>query len=357
MAFINAEVQRAFFKIVCTRRIKRVMYGATLYHPMSLAILFDRCLNMILCHHPHIWSYGTGNLLVAPNTPAIFTKAEEQAIEWRKESLNKQDEELSQVIGNSFGYFIRYSIECRARIQSGNKLKQRCLHLVQTLIEHTNSVAQFNADKSVTDEILILHQMFAEIFTKVSFDAPIIDLFWEKSVYDMYLQMFKYVDVHVPQLADLILNIKAVSRKGVFRYGKPFIKGCLTDGRKTREIIIECNRRPIVTILREFMLDILEPENFTSTISSLVIPPSFLYADEKTQCVVCLEKKDVLMWPCHISHVSCTECTIELLSLPISCPLCRQSVIYIYGTWYLDNDDNKWLFILQYFWYEWHRRN
>ena len=355
MTFINSEVQLAFFEIICKRRIKRVMYGATLYH---LEMLFDRCLNIILCHHPHIWSYGTGNLLVAPNTPEIITKAVERAIEWRKESLNKQHEDLSQIIGNSFGYFIRYSIECRERIQSGSKLKQRCLHLVQILIEHTNNnlplLPEIDTNKTSKDEVRRVIQIFPKIFAKVSsdLDTPIIDVFWEKLVYDMYLQMFRYVDVPVPPLADLILNINAVSRKGFFRYGKSFIKdGCLTDGKQC-DIIIECNRRPRVTILREFMFDDIE------TISRLVIPPSFLYADEKKECVICLEKKDVLVWPCHTSHVTCTQCTIELVSLAVSCPLCRQSLSFIYGKWYLDNydDDNTWLFVLHNLWYEWHLR-
>jgi len=355
MAFINSEVQRAFFEIICKRRIKRVMYGAKLYH---LEMFFDRCLNIILCHHPHIWSYGTGNLLVAPNIPKIITKASERATEWRKESLNKQYEDLSQVIGNSFGYFIRYSIECRKRIRNVSKLKQRCLDLVQTLIEHTNNrplLPEIDINKS-KDEALRVIEMFPKIFAKATseLDTPIIDVFWEKLVYDMYLQMFRYVDVPVPPLADLILNIKAVCRKGLFRYGNPFIKDFhLTDSIQNREIIIECNRRTRVTILREFMFDDIE------TISRLVIPPSFLYADDKTQCVICLEKKDVLVWPCHTSHVTCTQCTIELLSLQVSCPLCRQSVRFIYGKWYLDNydDDNVWLFVLHHLWYEWHLRN
>jgi hypothetical protein len=329
------------------------MYGATLYHQ---EMLFDRCLNIILCHHPHIWSYGTGNLLVAPNTPEIISKASERATEWRNESLNKQNENLSQVIGNSFGYFIRYSIECRKRIRNVSKLKQRCLDLVQTLIEHTNTLPllpEIDINKASKDEVLRIYQMFPKIFAKVSseLDTPIIDVFWEKLVYDMYLQMFRYVDVPVPQLADLILNIKAVCRKGLFRYGNPFIKAFhLTDSIQTREIIIECNRRPRVTILREFMFDDIE------TISRRVIPPSFLYADDKKECVICLEKKDVLVWPCHTLHVTCTQCTIELLSLPVFCPLCRQSILYIYGKWYLNNDDddNTWLFVLHHLWYEWH---
>jgi hypothetical protein len=179
MAFINSEVQRAFFEIICKRRIKRFMYGAKLYH---LEMLFDRCLNIILCHHPHIWSYGTGNLLVAPNTPAIITKSAERATEWRKESLIKQYEDLSQVIGNSFGYFIRYSIECRKRIRNVSKLKQRCLDLVQTLIEHTNNrplLPEIDINKS-KDEALRIIEMLPKIFAKVSseLDTPIIDVFW-----------------------------------------------------------------------------------------------------------------------------------------------------------------------------------
>jgi len=278
MAFINVKVQRAFFEILSTRREKRYIYGATPYHPTSLRILFDRCLNMISCHHPHIWSYGTGNLLVAPKTSEIISKAEERANEWRNESFNKQN--LRLVIGNSFGFFIRYTLECCERMSIiSNKLKGQGAM--------------------------------------------------------MYLQMFKYVNTLAPQLKDLCLNIKVSYRIGKSRYGDHFIEVFLTNDKLNWQIIKECNQRPHVKILRKFMFD-------TEKIAHLVIPSSLLYCDEKAECVVCLQEKDVLVWPCHTSHVTCTECTVELSSRNVSCPLCRKSIEYRYGKWYLENENSDY---------------
>lgn len=278
MTFINVEVQRTFFEIVCTRRRKRVMYGVTPYQSIILRILFDRCLNIILCHHPHIWSYGTGNLLIAPNIPEIVTKSNERAIEWRLESLLKQEDDLQ--LCNSFGYYIRYSFECRERIS---------IFRNQLNYQHRE-----------------------------------------------HLQMFKYIDSISPRLNDLCVNIKVIDRIGKFRYGEYFTEGYLTNNNTVSEILKECNQTPNIKILREFMLDILDPEFATETIASLVIPNLLLYGDEKSECVVCLQEKDVLIWPCHKLHVTCTECTIELLSCKVSCPLCRQSILYKYGKWHND---------------------
>ena len=279
MTFINVEIQRTFFEIVCTRRGKRVMYGVTPYQSIILRILFDRCLNIISCHHPHIWSYGTGNLLIAPLIPEIVTKAEELAIEWRLESLLKQ-EDYPLLVGNSFGYYIRYSFECRERISIfRNKLNY----------QHGD-----------------------------------------------HLQMFKYIDSISPQLNDLCTNIKVIDRIGKFRYGEYFTEGYLTNNKSVSEILKECNQTPNIKILREFMFDILDPEFATEKIANLVIPPLLLYGDKKSECVVCLQEKDVLIWPCHKLHVTCTECTIELVSWKVSCPLCRQSILYKYGKWNID---------------------
>ena len=279
MTFINVEIQRTFFEIVCIRRGKRVMYGVTPYQSIILRILFDRCLNIISCHHPHIWSYGTGNLLIAPLIPEIVTKAEELAIEWRLESLLKQEDYPLLVVGNSFGYYIRYSFECRERISIfRNKLNY----------QHGD-----------------------------------------------HLQMFKYIDSISPQLNDLCTNIKVIDRIGKFRYSEYFTEGYLTKNKSVSEILKECNQTPNIKILREFMFDILDSEFATEKIANLVIPPLLLYGDEKSECVVCLQEKDVLMWPCHKLHVTCTECTIELVSWKVSCPLCRQSILYKYGKWHI----------------------
>ena len=277
MTFINVEVQHTFFEIVCTRRRKRVMYGVTPYQSIILRILFDRCLNIILCHHPHIWSYGTGNLLIAPNIPDIVTKSNERAIEWRLESLLNQEDDLK--LRNSFGYYIRYSFECRERIS------------------------------------IFRNQLNYQ--------------------YGEHLQMFKYIDSISPRLNDLCVNIKVIDRIGKFRYSEYFTEGYLTKNKSVSEILKECNQTPNIKILRKFMFDILDPEFATETIASLVIPNLLLYGDEKSECVVCLQEKDVLIWPCHKLHVTCTECTIELLSCKVSCPLCRQSILYKYGKWHI----------------------
>ena len=131
MIFINAQVQWTFFQILSTRRRKRVMYGATPPTLRTLEFTFDKCLTMISCHHPLMWSYGTGNLLVAPKTPEIPTPAAERAMEWRIESLNKLrdgDVYVRHVacLSGSFGSLIRYTMECKIRIHAIRNMHVAC---------------------------------------------------------------------------------------------------------------------------------------------------------------------------------------------------------------------------------------
>jgi hypothetical protein len=237
---------------------------------------------MIASHHPHIWSYGTGNLLVAPPllTPETLTKAEERAIEWRSEALKEHYSD--GIVDEGFGYFIRYTLECRERIS-----------------------------------------IFRKEFDRQSGFALI---------------MFEYIDSIAPQLYDLISNIKIVNQKGNIRHGNLFNKGRLTHRQTNGELLKECNHRPNIKVLREFMVNMINEESVTDTISTLIVPSSLLYADNEAECTVCLQEKEVLRWPCHISHVTCTECTIELCSRRVSCPLCRASLEYRYGKWYYKSD-------------------
>jgi len=280
MIFINSDVQTAFFNLLCSRRGKRLGYGAATHTLMWRRAFFDRCIIMIASHHPHIWTYGTGNLLVAPPlpTPETLTKAEERAIEWRLEALREHDSD--GIVDEGFGYFIRYTLECRKRLS---------IYMIRLELQQESAV-----------------------------------------------KMFEYIDRAAPQLNDLISNIENVDRRGKARYGEDkFNEGKLTTGKTDHNIMIECNWRPNIKVLREFMVDIIEPEFVTETISTLVIPTAFVYADTEKKCVVCLEKKDVLMWPCYHSHVTCVECTIELSYVRFSCPICRASVDYKYGKWYM----------------------
>ena len=81
MIFINSTIQTAFFDLLCKRRGKIREYGAITHTTIEKRAQFDRCLIIIASHYPHIWSYGTGNLLIAPPTPETLTKASTRAIE------------------------------------------------------------------------------------------------------------------------------------------------------------------------------------------------------------------------------------------------------------------------------------
>jgi len=114
MIFINSVVQIAFLNILCTRRGKRSKYGAVTHNQIRQKANFDRYIIMISSHHPHIWSYGTGNLLVAPTTPETLTKAAESANEWRSESLKEHDIDgiLDEGFDISFDTLLNVANDC-----------------------------------------------------------------------------------------------------------------------------------------------------------------------------------------------------------------------------------------------------
>ena len=280
MIFINSELQTAFFNLLCKRREKRREYGAITHSTIGKRVNFDRCLIMIASHHPHIWSYGTGNLLVAPPTPETLTEESERAIEWRLESLKEHNRD--GIVDKGFGYYIRYTLECRERM----------------------SIYKNTSDREC----------------------------------GLILKMFEYIDCMAPQLYDLISNIKIVCSRGNVRYGDYKFNQCkLTNDKSNYDIMLESNLRPDIKALREFIVDVIKPESVRETIATLVIPSALLYADKEEECVVCLQEKEVLVWPCNTSHVTCTECTIELCSRRVSCPLCRESFLYHCGKWYSKN--------------------
>lgn len=55
------------------------------------------------------------------------------------------------------------------------------------------------------------------------------------------------------------------------------------------------------------------------------VPVEFILSTQKQECVVCLEEKDVLEWPCHTTHVTCQECVLKIVRFrQVSCPICRK---------------------------------
>ena len=269
MSYINFDVQSAFFKVLQERRKKRILYGAFI-HPTFL--YFDRCLNMIVCHHPDIWSYGTGNFLVSPKLK-IHTKAQSLAYEWRIQAMHQHvfDYSLNNIDDEVFGYFSRFTLEYRDRMR----------------------IFRFEDEQRKT------------------------------LLGDDEIERFNYIESVVHQLEEADLAGKKAKRIGRIRYGSLFDERQMTKNQTNYQIyqkIEESTRMPISRTLRKFIY----PEFFVDTIS---VSEKFVRKNQKAECVVCLEEKNVLEWPCHIMHMTCEECSIKIIATGrISCPLCRKEI-------------------------------
>jgi len=119
-SFINRKIQSLFFESQRLRRCRRESVGIVASEDHCL--MLDKCLNMILCHQPEIWRYGTGILLIASTTPEKLIEASEserRALRYRllakdrHEYLRYNDANDTE----SFGYFVRmtfeYATKCR----------------------------------------------------------------------------------------------------------------------------------------------------------------------------------------------------------------------------------------------------
>ena len=119
--FINRNIQSLFFEAQRQRRCRRECAGVVASE--EHCSMLDKCLNMILCHQPEVWRYGSGILLIASTTPErliISSDAEREALCDRVFARNRH-EYLRYNDANdteSFGYFVRmtfeYTEKCRA---------------------------------------------------------------------------------------------------------------------------------------------------------------------------------------------------------------------------------------------------
>ena len=110
--------------------------------------------------------------------------------------------------------------------------------------------------------------------------------------------------------------IKATEKYGVGAGSSRYITGNNIFYQKIEESM----RMPISRTLRKFIY----PEFFVDTIS---VSEKFVRKNQKAECVVCLEEKNVLEWPCHIMHITCEECSIKIIATGrIFCPLCRKEI-------------------------------
>lgn len=79
----------------------------------------DRCLDMILCHDPDVWSAGTGVLLVAPQAPSECTRSWSAASLERTRAMEQHlyDREFRRLQDGGFGFFVRRTLDYRDRMR------------------------------------------------------------------------------------------------------------------------------------------------------------------------------------------------------------------------------------------------
>jgi hypothetical protein len=269
---------------------------------------------MICCHHPDIWEYGTGNLLVAPKPSIISTHAENRALQWRQEAIDLKNNNIDK----GFGYLARKTLEYR------------------------DSMRMYKYELEATSTVLT----------------------------EEHIERFEYIENICYQIEDLGLKSEKTRQVGIQRHGILFEKDRhLSRHQKDFQIyneIDECiqNPRPVflgiellcyteTEIQRDDILmydDIFYDYNYDNIYNYnddiynydneeisedesdylVIVPAQFILSNRKQECVVCLQEKDVLEWPCHTTHVTCEECVLKIVKLrfirPVSCPICRKNL-------------------------------
>ena len=279
MSYINFNVQCNFFQKLRERRRNREIYGAIIHPCFSSFLFFDPCLDMIACHHPDIWEYGTGNLLVAPK---LCTN---RALEWRQEAIDLKNNNIDK----GFGYLARKTLEYR------------------------DSMRMYKYELEATNTILS----------------------------DEHIERFEYIENLSYQIEDLGLKSEKTRRVGIQRFGILFDKDRdLSRYQNYFQIyneIDECIQNPIPDVFQietQIIEDMYnyDENNYESSEDEsdypVTVPGEFILSNQKQECVVCLEEKDVLEWPCHTTHVTCEECVLKILRFigQVSCPICRKNI-------------------------------
>ena len=126
--FINRNIQSLFFEAQRMRRGRRECVGVVASEDHCSKL--DKCLNMILCHQPEIWRYGTGILLIASTTPErlIFASdSERDALSYRLFARDRHEYSRYNDSNDteSVGYFVRMTFEyiekCRAFLKDNTR--------------------------------------------------------------------------------------------------------------------------------------------------------------------------------------------------------------------------------------------
>ena len=295
MAFVNRNVQQAFFKVLQFRREKRVDYGVEVHQ--TLNEVFDQCLDIISCHDPKIWSRGTGNLLIAPQKQRIQTLSSSRPEDWRYQANQEHFfiDFYENIEEKVFGYFARRTLEYRDRMR----------------------IFQYEAEEES-----------AEIFSEDD------------------MEIFEYVDNMTHQFESLSIQSDLSRRAGIRRYGLLFdndrnASKCYTDYHIFDEIKASIHN-PAIEALRDLLI-YMYPLFFINVDDSETeeYPDYFDDQEEKGEqlinqicecqtaegeCVVCYEEGKVIELKCHASHTLCNSCIYKIISRGALCPICRQDI-------------------------------
>ena len=287
MSFINVEFQSAFFRTIQERREKREIYGAL---TLSSSVLFDRCLDTILCHDPDIWGYGTGNLLVATTIKVKkLLPSELRASKMRYES-NRAHVFEREYGEKGFGHFARLFLEYRERMLSFRENEDE-----RNGVLTDNEIEIFNYSELITRQL--------EVF---SIQA---DYSRRAGIRRHGIKFDEYRHIR-PGISDYQIYDE-IEESGM--YGSPY---------ELREIL--GNLYPELfrnRVARELSFE--SDTDFEVDIESPIIPD---FVQTKAECVVCYEEGDVLVLSCHVSHVMCKICMSKILALNSLCPLCRENI-------------------------------
>lgn len=294
MFFINAETQNMFFEAHRSRREKRNLLPieASDDHREKL----DKCLDIIVCHDTDIWSQGTGILLVAPKTLKITRESEKRAASMKLDAKNEHCyyKYSRSFEDESFGYFVRFSIEIRERLRN------------------------------------------------LLYDSQIQEI----ELFPRSIEVIEYVENNIlPEFEHFSVQSEFSKRRGIRAYGVDFeYNRYLTKHIAENTLISQIEedfllerdllQDPLRSAILETFPDILNNENIIRNLSFDDISQETVSDDlnffvqdlvvSKGECVVCYNEGDILEWPCHSSHSLCEECTIKVCYKGALCPVCRQ---------------------------------
>jgi len=276
MSFLNINLQRAYFHDIGLRREKREMYGAVVHPPIDGVLFFDRCLDIISCHEPDIWSNGTGDLLISPLMERVSSASSNRAVDLRYEA--KRDHyfirEYRNIEEEVFGYFARRTIEYRDRMRI------------------------FKYEMEESDEIISDHD----------------------------IQIFEYLEDMTHQLEEFSVQADLSRRKGIRRYGLAFDENKnVTKYYTNYQIYDEIQESMINPSLPELFVNIVDREisdESSHVITDIVIQLQTTHGE----CIVCYNEGDMLELPCHTTHILCKQCISKVIMRGSLCPMCRKNI-------------------------------